>query len=221
MRYIKFVLIGSMMVFLGATNAHADVIYTWHSTSPGPYVTATGGELVITNAAYFSGSFDFFVGDSSDDPGPGPDRWVPQYGGSPYPRIINSPVISASLTFNLTGDGWVPGVSTEPGSQYFSDTQLPFGSTLTFNDDGTLTGSLFLFDVSEQVDAGGTHYDWQIYNYGSDYFGSGECGYPACDGGSGYWQLSSVTPVPEPPVWPLFGLGVLGLSTLLVWRRRA
>lgn len=221
MRYIKFVLIGSLIAFLGATNADANVIYVWHSTSPGAYVTATSGELVITNAAYFSGSFDFYVGDSSDNPGPGPDQWIPQYAGSPYLRIINSPVISASLTFNLTGDGSVAGVHTEPGSQYFSDMMLPFGSTLTFNDDGTLTGDLFLFDISDQVDAGGTHDDWQVYNYGSDYFASGECGLPTCDGGSGYWQLSSVIPVPEPPVWPLLGLGVLGVFSLLAWRRKA
>ncbi|HET7299194.1 MAG TPA: hypothetical protein VFJ01_00895, partial [Oleiagrimonas sp.] len=69
MRYIKFVLIGSMMAFFGATNADASVIYVWHSTSPGPYVTATGGELVITNAAYFSGSIDFYVNDPDTSPG--------------------------------------------------------------------------------------------------------------------------------------------------------
>lgn len=213
MRYIRFALIGAVIALLGATNAEANVIYQWHSTSPGPYVTATGGELVITNAAYSSGSIDFDVNGPDTSPGI-------IYGGFPDYRITNSPIISASLTFNLTGGGWVPGVSAQPGSLSFSYYNFPFASTLTFNDDGTLTGDLSLYDESDEVSSEGTHYSWSVFNYGSDYFAAEQCGPPTCSGGSGYWKLSSVS-VPEPQVWSLFGLGVLGLFTLLGLRRKA
>ena len=46
MRHIQLVMVGSVIALLSATNALANVIYDWHSTSPGPYVTATGGALV-------------------------------------------------------------------------------------------------------------------------------------------------------------------------------
>jgi hypothetical protein len=212
MRHIQFVLIGSVIALLSVTNAHATVIYRWHSTSPGPYVTATSGELVFTNAAYFSGSIDFRVNALSgvDDTSP----WI-HYGDYPdnY-RITNSPIISASLTFNLTDGGWIPGVSALPGSLDFSEWAYPFVGVFTFNANGTLTGDLFLYDESDQTNASGTHYSWSVFNYGSDYFGPEQCGPPTCDGGSGYWQLSSVS-VREPPVWSLFVLGVLGILGLL------
>jgi hypothetical protein len=188
-----------------------NAIYQWHSTSPGTYVTATGGELVFTNAAYFSGSTDFYVNDPDTSP------WV-HYGNFPNYRITNSPVISASLIFELTDGGWAPAVYSDPGSILFSELQFPFRSAVTFNDDGTLTGDLFLYDESDEARASGTNYSWDVYSYGSDYFsGAPECGPPTCGGGSGYWQLARVT-VPEPPVWPLIGLGVLALFGL---RRKA
>jgi hypothetical protein len=211
MRHIKFALVGSVIALLSATNALANVIYDWHSTSPGPYVTATGGELVITNAAYRSGSIDFYIKHPDTSPGI-------TYEGYPNLRITNSPVVSASLTFNLTGDGWVPGVFAQPGSLDFSEMGFPFASTLTFNADGTLTGDLSLYDISQQVDASGAHDNWDVFNYGSDYFAAEQCGPPTCYGGSGYWQLSSV---PEPPAWSLFGLGVLGLLSLPALHRKA
>lgn len=206
MRCIRFTLIGSVIALLTATAAQATVVYNWHSTSPGPYVTATGGELMITDAAYRSGSIDFYVNYPYTSPGV-----IYDHNG----RITNSPVVSASLTFSLTdGGGWAPGVFAQPGSQYFASMGFPFLSTLTFYGDG-LWGDLFLYDESDEVNIS----DSQVYNYGSDYFTSELCGPPTCDGGSGYWQLSSVT-VPEPPVWPLFGLGILGLLSLLRLRRR-
>lgn len=213
MRYIQSVLIGSVIALWGATNAEASAIYRWHSASPGPYVTATGGELVITNAAYYSGSIDFHVNDPDTSP------WV-RYGEFPDFRITNSPVISASLAFGLADGGWAPGVSAQPGSLFFSELGFPFTGVLTFNDDGTLTGDLFLYDISDEANASGTHYSWSVFNYGSDYFDSEQCGPPTCSGGSGYWQLSSVS-VPEPSAWSLFAPGVLGLFILLGLHRKA
>lgn len=219
MRYIQFMLIGSVIALLSATTAHASVIYNWHSTHSGPYVTATGGELVVTNAAYRSGSIDFHVND-------------PNYPGGTSPgviyddnnRITNSPVALASLYFHFTDNGRdAPGVSVHPGGQTFSDFQLQFTSSLAFNGDGTLTGYMFLLSDtdSDGVEASGTHGDWNIFNYGSDYFAGEQCGPNTCDGGSGYWQLSSrPADVPEPPVLPLFALGVLGLFSLLGLRRK-
>lgn len=211
-------LIGSVIAVLSATTVQANVIYNWHPTIPGPYLTATGGELVITDAAYRSGSIDFHVGD-------------PYYPGGYSPgilydknfRITNSPVVSASLTFDFTdGSGRVaPGVFVEPGSQIFSDREA-FGSTLAFNNDGTLSGYLFLYGVDTEVAAGGTQGDWGTSRYLSDYFAGEQCVTERCDVGSGYWQLSSgPIGVPEPPVWPVFGLGVLGLFGLLRLRRNA
>lgn len=213
MRHLQRMLVGSVIVLLIAANAHATAVYKWHSTMPGPYVTATGGELVVSNAAYSSGSIDFHVHDPDTSP------WI-QYAGPWDPRIINSPIISASLTFSLAGGGWVPGVYAQPGSVFFSEYGFPFTGVLTFNGDGTLTGDLFLYDISDEANASGTHYNWSVFNYGSDYFGSGQCGPPTCDGGSGYWQLSSVS-VPEPPAWPLFGFGVFGLLGLIRLGRNA
>lgn len=208
MRYIQYVLIGSIIAFLSATDAHATATYKWHSTSPGPYVTATGGELVVTNAAYFSGSIDFHVHD------PETSSWI-QYGGVfPDLRIVNSPVILAGLMFQLNNgeDDYdlAPWVYTFPASSYFVEADFPFTGVLTFNDDGTLTGDLFLYAETSEANASGTHYDWSVFNYGADYFDSDLCGPPTCSGGAGYWQLSSVS-VPEPPVWSLFALGIVGL----------
>lgn len=214
MRHLASMLFGSLVALFGATNAYATAIYKWHSTAPGPYVTATGGELAITNAAYFSGSIDFHVNDPDTSP------WIQYGGGFPDVRIVNSPVISASLTFSLTEGGWVPGVSTQPGSLFFSQMGFPFTSALTFNGDGTLTGDLFLYDGYDEANASGTHYNWSVFNYGSDYFDSEECGPPTCDGGSGYWQLSSVS-VPEPTAWPLFAFGMLGLLGMVGLRRNS
>lgn len=210
MRHVQSVLIGSVIALLGAANANANATYQWHSTSPGPYVTATGGELVFTNAAYFSGSVDFHVHDPWTSP------WI-QYENCNVDsecRITNSPVISATLIFNLTAGGWVPAVRAQPGSPGFPPSYFPFSSSITFNNDGTLTGDLSLEDISEVANAYGSHYNWSVGGYASDFFGTGECtGLMFCDGGSGYWQLSNV-PVPEPVVWPLFGLGALGLLGL-------
>lgn len=210
MRHIRFMLIVSAIALLGATAAQATVIYNWVSTSPGTYMTetgtyltATGGELVITDAAYRSGSIDWGNFDANYDYETG--------------RITNSPVVSASLIF----DGG-PSVFVDPSSQNFADFQLPFASSLTFNNDGTLSGYLFLYDsddASQEVEAGGTNGDWNVFNYGSDFFmGAPQCGPPTCSGGSGYW--SGPVRVPEPPVWLLFGLGVLGLLSLLRLRRK-
>ena len=200
MRHIQFTLIGLVITLLSATAAQASVIYNWHSTSPGPYVTATGGELVITDAAYRSGSIDENF------------------------RRANSPVVSASLSFSFTNEaGYIPDLSVHPGDM-FADDSIPFVSALAFNDDGTLSGYLFLVSDSgsDEVEASGSLDDWTVYNYGSDYFGSELCGPPTCSGGSGYWQLSSgPVGVPEPPVWSLFSLGVLGLFSLLGLRRKA
>jgi hypothetical protein len=213
MRHLASMLLGSLVALFSATNAHATAVYKWHSTVPGPYVTATGGELAITNAAYFSGSIDFHVHDPDTSP------WI-QYGDPWNSWITNSPVISASLTFSLTEGGWVPGVYTEPGSVSFSEEGFPFTGVLTFNGDGTLSGDLFLYDISDEANASGTHYNWSVFNYGSDYFDSEECGPPTCDGGSGYWQLSSVS-VPEPTAWPLFAFGMLGLLGMVGLRRNS
>lgn len=206
MRHISFMLIGLVIALLSATAAHASAIYDWYSTSPGPYVTAIGGDLVFTDAAYRSGSINWGNSDANYDYETG--------------RITNSPVVSASLIF----DGG-PNVFVDPSSQSFSRYGLRFASSLTFNGDGTLSGYLFLYDsddASQEVEAGGTHGDWTVFNYGSDYFAGEQCGPPTCSGGSGYWQLSSgPVDVPEPPVWPLFGLSVLGLFSLLRLRRKA
>ena len=205
MRHIRFVLIGSVIALLSATAAQATVIYNWHSTSPGTYVTATDGELVFTDAAYRAGGIDFYA--------------LPQYrsDGITYNyetgQITNSPVVSAGLNFDAG-----PGAFVQPGSYFFADIGSSFSGALTFNDDGTLSGSLFLYDFSNEVSADGTHDDWTVFNYGSDYFAGELCGPPTCGGGSGYWQFSRV---PEPPVWPLFGLGVFGLFGLLRLRRKA
>lgn len=190
MRRIGFIFAGSVIALLSATAAQASVIYNWHSTSPGQYVTATGGELVVTNAAYRAGSINEIA------------------------RRNDSPVISASLTFN---DG-VPGVFVNP-RRPTADSDIRFTSQVTFNDDGTLSGYMFLLADSETevAQAGGTRSSWGVFNYGSDYFSSEPCGPSTCSGGSGFWQLSRVE-VPAPPAWPLFGLGVLALFGL---RRKA
>lgn len=200
MRRIQFMVITLAIALLSATTADATVIYNWHSTSPGTYVTATGGELVITDAAYRSGSID--------------------EGG----QRSDSPVLLVSLNFDGVGLNFDGGhdIFVQPRKMGGYAGPLPFVSSLAFNDDGTLTGYLFLYSDSrtEGVEASGGGGDggWNVYNYGTDDFDSA-CGHgPTCDGGSGFWQLSRV---PEPPVWPLFGLGVLGLFGLLRLRGTA
>ena len=218
MRHIQSLLIGSVIALMVAANARSAVIYKWHSTSPGSYVTATGGELVFTNAAYFSGSAYFYVNDWYDGIGTSPWVQLENCGDLNTCQITNNPVISAHLEFGINDGDWAPGIYAQPGAPGFYPQGFPFFSNLTFNDDGTLSGDLFLYDISDEANADGMHYSWTVSDYGSDYFGDQECGPPTCYGGTGYWQLSSVTPVPEPPVWPLFGIGVLGLLGL---RRRA
>lgn len=218
----KISIVAGVLIGALSATAQANVVYNWQSTNPGPYVTATGGQLVFTDAAYRAGSIDFHVNDSNS-PYPGGTSPDVQYNDNF--RIINSPVVSASLSFDRTGSASsAPGVFVTPGSQRFADFNLPFGSQIAFNDDGTLTGDLFLYSdtASEEVNASGARGVWSIFNYGSDYFGSERCGPPTCSGGSGYWQLASTpTDVPAPPVWSLFGLSVLGLLGFAGLRRKA
>lgn len=222
MNYKIAVVAGVLIGALSAT-AQANVVYNWQSTSHGPYVTATGGKLVFTDAAYRSGAVDFHVNDfGSSYPG----------GTSPNVeydddfRIINSPLVSANVSLNFSdgAGGYIPELVVTPGDPLFSDFNNPLGVDIAFNGDGTLTGDLFLYSdsASDELNASGAGRDWSVYNYGSDYFNSELCGPPTCSGGSGYWQLASTsTDVPAPPAWSLFGLSVLGLLGFAGLRRKA
>lgn len=202
MNRIRLLLIGSAITLMTATTAQANAIYNWQSTDPGSYVTATGGELVVTNAAYRSGSIN-------------------EMG-----RRSNSPVISVSFTFGFTdGSEGIPDLVVSP-RRSTADFDDRFISALDFNADGTLSGSMLLLSDSESdgAQAAGTHRSWSVFDYGSDFFSGEECGGTRCDGGFGFWQLSRVEPstdVPAPPAWPLFTLGVLGLFGLLKLPRKA
>lgn len=194
---IRVMLIGLTMALVGATTADATVIYNWHTTGPGTYLTTTGGELVITDTAYRSGSID-------------------EEG-----QRSNSPVLWVSLAFNSTVEGEpVAYLYVQPRLMGGMDGPLPFVSSLSFNNDGTVSGYMFLYgdDRSQEVELGGSGL-WGVYNYGTDNSDISACSHgPTCDGGTGYWQFSRV---PEPPVWAMFGLGVLGLFSLLRLRRKA
>jgi len=217
----KAPIVAGMLIGALSMTAQANVVYNWQSTGPGPYVTATSGQLVFTDAAYRSGAVDFHVNDF-DSPYPGGTGPDVQFDDNL--RITNSPVVSASLSFHFSdgGDDFIPGMWVTPGSQAFADFNLPFRSEIAFNDDGTLTGDLFLYSNtgSDQTNVSGASRDWSVYNYGSDYFASELCGPPTCSAGSGYWQLASTpTVVSAPPAWSLFGLSVVGLLSLAGVRR--
>ena len=218
MTLAKKVVAGSLLALAGIGCAQATVVYDWVpltsseniGSDVGPInIQLDVGQIVITDQAYQSGSLSIDYGPSSDAEGTiGEDG-----------AIVDSPVISAFMANNNEPYG----AFVEPTSDGFAFDGQSITADLSFLSNGRLSGSLDIFDYSDNFDSSGSGNLWSIFNLNSDYFtGAGRCAGEepnGCDAGTGYWQLAdSTADVPAPSAWSLFGLSILGVFGL-AWRR--
>jgi hypothetical protein len=221
MRWVTKIAAG-MVAGLLATAAQASVVYNFvpKKNSGNGIVQVTGGKLVVTDSAYRSGSVNFYYGEGQPDPYSGIDS--SRLPDSPIsPRV--SPILLAEIDVSPAGGVFAQPRHLNPYGEVF-----PFEASLTFNQYGTLSGQMFIYNVEDELSATGSRYKWDIFNVGSDYFGGEKCGPPTCNAGIGYWRVDPSTipsmvsnTVPTPPIWSLFGLSLLGIFSLIGLRRKA
>lgn len=197
--------------------AHAHVIYNF-VPDPGSgtrLAQVTGGQLEVTDSAYQIGSATFAYS------GSGP------VANESDPRL--SPILSAGLAISPLGADEAtlgsallgPGVRPRSEEFIYSPSKM-LNADFTFNADGSLDGHMRLIGgTGDRAQTSGAGMDWRVDGWQSDFYHDAPCAQgDDCFAGTGHWQLDTATipdPVPEPPVWGLFGLAVLGLLGL---RRR-
>ena len=192
--------------------AHANVVYNFEADAGtgGSYVQATGGQIVVTDAAYRSGSLT--------------RNYTPGGAGEPFTGTVDdpypdSPIISASIGTSPNG-----GASASPRNTVFVLAGKTLRTTLRFREDGYLDGSLYIFSIENNLRAYGQGPYWRVTDVNSDYFtGTGHCTgnyVDPCFAGTGRWVVDEDTiPVPAPAAGVL-GFGLIGFAGL-VRRRRA
>ncbi|ROO25051.1 hypothetical protein SAOR_13380 [Salinisphaera orenii MK-B5] len=196
--------------------AHANVVYNFEADAGtgGSYVQATGGQIVVTDAAYRSGSLN--------------RNYTPGGAGEPFTGTVDdpypdSPIISAEINVDAGRTPAILSAYASPRNTRFVIDAKTLQANLQFRDDGLLDGSLFIFDTAENVRSNGQGADWRVTDFNSDYFGTGPCtgnSVDPCFAGTGRWVIDEDTrPVPAPAAG-LLGFGLIGLAGL-VRRRRA
>ncbi len=187
----------ALLVFATA-RAEANVIYEFTGTIsglnygpvPAPF---SGPSLVVTDAAFQSGSLSLSIG-----PGicPNPNPIACPFSGN----------TSGLVSFGYAGFNDFFGGSPPSGGGRLS-------LNVSFNPNGTLTGSIFEAGYNSEFNIAGSEFDWS----GSFSADNARCfafqGQPCTI--SGAWRTTSV---PEPITLAFFGAGVLGV--LGVRRRR-
>ena len=204
-----------------AFSAQANVVYDWVPGMPGTTtkntgtVETVGGRIVVTDAAYRSGSLSVDYRPETGYGDPSATESLDQLNR----RLRNGPFVRGGLDIQPGG-----GASLAPGRNDFVDLGLSLTANLIFRDDGYLGGDLFEFDVSDNFRAVGAGTSWSVNDINSDVF-LDECNGSSdvpCSGGTGYWQLDRSTlpaSVPAPSVWSLFGIGVVGIFGVFARRR--
>ena len=197
----------AVLTVLGVSAAQASVLYNF---VPDAGSAVTGGQLIVTDAAYRHGSVSLNLNPSNPE--------LIGAGDAPY---LNAPVLSATIFGSLPGDG---------GAYYYRGSSLPpspvwISTVLTFNDNGTLSGNMLIHSESSNIQAQGFSQEWSVDHYHSDYCIQGDPCYGQTSGeyaGLGMWQLDPATvpvAVPEPSSLGLFGLALIGIAGV-AYRRR-
>jgi hypothetical protein len=170
--------------------------------------------------------------------------WVPL---TAVGQVNNSPVSVfslGSLGFNhpfLAGDSFSfsgqcafprqsvcdPGFNTGNFADFYIQTSIPGRSlsilsltiNVTFNADGTLSGMTDYTDVNADFRLGGSEYAWGgVFN--SDLINCNDPpGFPCL--ATGYWQGSPIQTIPEPSVWSLILMGIVGIGVAIKMKRRS
>ncbi|HET7313640.1 PEP-CTERM sorting domain-containing protein [Salinisphaera sp.] len=209
---------GALAVGLLGGVAHASVIYNFipDAGSGTALAQVTGGQLVVTDAAYRSGSATFNYSGS----GPVANESDPRMSPILFAGLGISPLGAdeATLGSGLLG----PGVTPRSEQFIYSPSQLLI-SDFTFNADGSLAGHMRLIGgTGDRASTHGTGTHWTVGGWQSDYYNHAPCAQgDDCFAGTGHWQLDAATipdpiteTVPEPPTWGLFALAVAGLLGL-------
>jgi hypothetical protein len=205
-----------------AVGAQASVVYNWHSTGTGTGgLDVIGGHMVITDDAYRAGGFEAYENTDS-----APPRF----------RYPHSPVLELSLQVT-TNDGFYnpfdltayPRQGLYPNNPWLYELDLGINRTKDF-----LTGGFYFNTKAEtDVDMGSNDEGlWYVYRFNSDApspcfdkpIGGPDSMNYGCTGALGEWKVNPETippSVPEPSVWSLFALSVLGLFSLVKLRRKA
>lgn len=194
-------------LLLSCSQAHAGVLYTWHSTGdPQALPQGLTLEIEFSEAAVASGSVHYVI----DNCG------MPEYCG---------PDPDAPVTRFLF-DGVTPPIHYAPGLEPMH----PFASLLVsvrFEANGYLSGSIWANDTASQIAASSAGTLFTIDGVRSDAGTGGGCDPwgDDCHGATGYLRTanalaSHVAIVPEPGMPALFATGLLTLLGLGVLKRR-
>jgi hypothetical protein len=170
-------------LLIAVTHAHA-ATYNFTATSGtpisrGPQDTRPplpAGETIATlnidDSVVAQGSVKFTVNCSDSAPGGCPDPWPPY----------------------ITGSGILEWRIPAPTADL-----LPYAVSLTFNPDGTLTGSIRVIEELSELLIGGSEYNWAGI-IGGDLEGNFNI--------AGYWLDPDPMPISEPSSLPLMLLGL-------------
>jgi hypothetical protein len=172
-----------------AQPAAANVVYNFFGNVSGAVNAPINPRLVVTDAAFASGSLNFTVTSPSVGLGCGP---------SGHPS-----------TCTITGDdsGFVSlfNGSFDPVTQ--SGYESKFSIDVNFAPDGTLGGSIDENGLNQDLAIAGSEFSWSG-SLSSDL-------YPSCDAGTPNGQCKVagyyLADLPEPLTLSLFGVGVLGV----------
>jgi hypothetical protein len=204
------VLAGLLVLGILFQVANANMVYNFipDADGDGPYTRVLSGRLMVTDAAYRTGSVtvNYSMLDQS------------------LLDAAHSPILLAGLIASNTYETTI----VEPRSHFFqwaNDGGYSLQANLTFQDDGTLAGDLFISGDYDNLKAKGAGDAWQVYDVKSDYFdGTGHCTGSnfGCFASMGHWQLDDSTisnDVPAPPAWPLLAVSALGIFGLIGLKR--
>lgn len=180
---------------LCATSAQADVVYNWQQIAATPPLQTTVGRLVLTDAAFASGTVnaDYFGSQPLYPADSAVQEFVFDAPGQPAGRILIAPARA--------------------------DAPRIFGSMfrLTIGADGALSGTIHARSTDAIVEMSGATSLWRIDNYGTE---GGPCAGGGCRGTTGRWVLDQSTvpggggtgQVPLPGTLPLMALSAFGIA---------
>lgn len=211
------IIAGVLLCLAASADAHATVVYNWHTTTSGTRVSVVAGTLRVDDFHYRAGAVDFDTDAVSSNPD-----------GS-----LDSPLSESGLVLNYTSpndetitSGPIP-VLVDPTRPGFDDGNFghALDAALIFNDDGTLSGHFNIATQSERFSSSGSGLSWAVTDVASDFFEDGCNLGAACSGGTGFWRLDESTlpervSVPTAGIWSLFSLAVSAVFAAFRFKTR-
>ncbi|HTD02770.1 PEP-CTERM sorting domain-containing protein [Undibacterium sp.] len=182
----------SILSALTVLPAWANVVYTWHTLVPSTSIASFASQIVVSDAAYSSGSasvnFSCFMG--------------------PCPAGSNDGVLSISYSANGENIVLENPASAVPQFGVRID-QIAFD----FTNVGFLRGNLFFNTGSDDITISSAGNVWTINALNSDNEGSACFRTAHCGDITGYYETDFFS-VPEPMPLPLMSLGLISLLGL-------